>query len=253
MSTNLIPLSGAAAVAVGEALTQAAARTGRQFDELAVRQWIYALAGCEAEEVRQAFRSHAATQDHAPSIAAVLREIDRMRFGGVSGAWTQFLHAARAVRYTGGAHFVVFEHPAIHFAIESLGGWGHLQDQLRDAARVGLMRRDFIAAFDDYRVGSFFPAGFGHFSGDNVVLIGHAARALIVYRGGVKGEEHELVPGVATLYCQTRLHVGESLRNLPNELLPAHFAAPPGPPIRIPPPWEPQGSDALSVDDAGDS
>lgn len=236
MSSPLTVRGGPAAIVIGEALTQLASRTGRPIDEMAARQWLQAFQGYAADEVRQAFWNFTMLRSHLPTIADIASEIDRLRHGGVSGAWAHALGAAREARSARGTFFVVFEHPAIHFAIEAVGGWAHLQEQVRRADGLSYLRRDFCAAFEDYRTGIQYPAGFGYFDGHNVVLVGHAERAHLVYKRGSKSV-NTLIPGLGVLRGVEYLHPGEVSRQLPCELLPTHLAPQPGEPVRGQYPW----------------
>ena len=238
MTSHLSVRGGPVAIAIGEALTQAAARTGRSVDDLTMRQWLQAFANCEADEIRQAFWTFALHKGQQPTVADIVSELDPLRFGGVSGAWMHAFHAAREARSGGDTFFVVFEHAAIHFAIEATGGWRHFQEQVRRPDGLGYLRRDFFAAFEDYRPGNRYPAGFGYFTGHNAVFIGHPERAHGVYKRGSKSST-VVVPGLEILRGVEYLNPGDPPHQLPSEMLPSHLAPRPEPPIRrLSYPWE---------------
>jgi hypothetical protein len=184
--------------------------------------------------LRQAFDNFTLSSSFAPSVAAIFQELHRLRFGGISGAW---LMVEQAARECSDRHFfIVFEHPAIHFSIDVIGGWSKTIQLVRDIDRVGFARRDFMKAFEDYRPSVRYPAGLGGFNGRNAVLIGHRGRALEVYRRGVK-QGRGFFPGIELLQPQVEVTVGQSLDTWPEQLGREHLAAPPGPPIYVSPAW----------------
>lgn len=221
---------------LADALTKASARTGRPIDDLELQQWVHFFSGYAAEELRQAFWNFAVHETKAPTIAGIFSELQRLRFGGASGAWQHAFHAAREARSNADNFFVVFEHPAIHFAIQTLGGWSRFQDEVRRGHGLGYLSHNFITFFADYRTGLRYPAGFGHFTGGNVVLIGHADRCMTVYEGGVKNQL-EAIPGLEILSGAEYPTHGET-PTLPGELLISHLARPPGKAIRQKADWE---------------
>lgn len=222
---------------IAESLCRASERTGKDFGELEVTEWCAFFSGFGALELRQAFENVSLHSPFAPTMAAVRQELDRLRFGGVSGAWLMVQKTAGKCR--GDDFLIVFEHPAIHFAVEVLGGWRTLIQLVKDSRQLGFTRTAFERAFRDYQPTLPYPAGLGSFDGCNAVLIGHRGRALGVYRGGVKaGQAFHL--GADALEEQVRLHPGQRSRSWPDDLGPGHMAAPPGPPIVVSFPWEDQ-------------
>lgn len=234
MTRQVSRASGAVVRIVGECLCLVAERTGKEFGELEATEWCAAFADCDPLELRQAFDNFALNSPFAPSMAAIYQELYRLRFGGISGAWLMVQQAAQECfdRH----FFIVFEHPAIHFSVDVIGGWSKTIRLVRDIERVGFARRDFMEAFEDYRPSLSYPAGLGGFNGRNAVLIGHQGRALEVYRRGIK-QGHGSFPGIEVLKPQVELHFGEVLEVWPERLGEEHMAEPPGPPIHVPPPW----------------
>lgn len=167
-------------------------------------------------------------------MAAIYQELYRLRFGGISGAWLMVRQAAKECADR--EFFIVFEHAAIHFAVDVIGGWSKTTQLVRDIERAGFAWRDFKMAFEDYRPSVRYPAGLGGFNGRNAVLIGHRGRALEVYRRGIK-QGRGSFPGIEVLQPQIELRFGEVLKVWPERLGEEHMTAPPGPPIHVPPPW----------------
>ena len=231
---------------VGESLCLVAERTGKEFGDLEVTEWCASFAACDPVELRQAFDNVSLHSPFAPSPASVFQELDRLRFGGVSGAW--LLVRKTALDCAGGDFFVVFEHAGIHFAVEVLGGWSGTISLVRDSKRAGFAQRDFEKAFRDYRTPNSYPAGLGTFNGRNAVLIGHRGRALDVYRRGVKlGQAFFL--GAEALQPQITLLPWERPESWPDQLEVGHMAAQPGPPIYVSPVWldEKPGGSSLAI------
>ena len=81
---------------VTECLCEVAERTGKEVGALEMAKWYEAFAVCQPFELREAFDNHALTSPFAPSMAAIRQELDRSRFGGISGAWLMVREAALA-------------------------------------------------------------------------------------------------------------------------------------------------------------
>jgi hypothetical protein len=226
--------SDAVVQVVSECLCLAAERTDKEFGELEITEWCASFAACDPLELRQAFDNLAVHSRFAPNMASVREELDRLHFGGVSGAW---LLVQRTARECGGDDFlVVFEHPAIHFAVEVLGGWRSTISLVRNDKRVGFAQSAFEKAFGDYRIPNSYPAGLGAFNGFNAVLIGHRGRALDVYRRGVKPGQ-AFFPGAEAFQPQLTLLPWQRPESWPDQLEESHMAPPPGPPIYVCPDW----------------
>ncbi|MFT7723983.1 MAG: hypothetical protein QM788_14340 [Roseateles sp.] len=219
---------------VTECLCEVAERTGKEVGALEMAKWYEAFAVCQPSELREAFDNYALASPFAPSMAAIRQELDRSRFGGISGAWLMVREAALACADRN--FFVIFEHAAIHFSIEVIGGWHSVIRLVRDPGSVSFARRDFMKAFEDHRPSISYPAGLGGFNGVNAVLIGHRERALEVYRHGAK-RGAACFSGIDILQPQVELLPWQHLQDWPAHLGPEHMAAPPGPPVRITPTW----------------
>lgn len=236
MSQLIQRFPSAVVSAIAQGLCLVAERTGKKVEPMEAETWCRAFAGCDPDELRQAFDSLAMNSFFPPTIAGMHHELQRLRFGGVSGAWTMVQQAAVSSRSS--YCFIVFEHPAIHFAIESIGGWFQLGRQIRDIERISFIRRDFTSAFEDYRPSLPHVAGMGSFNGTNAVLLGHRGRALEVYRSGVKRGRRS-VPGMELLMSDTRYHNEPKDTEWPEQLEDKHLEKP-HKPCNLPPrlPWE---------------
>lgn len=177
-------------LALAECLTSISSLYGRTYEERTVRVWLDALRDFQPDEITSAFRSYLRHHKELPSIAGVIEEINLLRYGGCHGAFRLAVKAARAFRSRGYPEFVIFETSAVHFAIETLGGWNALLLRVEDASAFSFFERDFIQAFKAYRSGIEYLAGFGPFYGGNVKLVGDPGRACEVYRNGQKEKEH---------------------------------------------------------------
>jgi hypothetical protein len=213
---------------IGQCLCLAAERTGKEFGELEAKEWCSTFAYCDPIELRQAFDNCSVNSTFAPSMAAIHQELERLRYGGVAGAWLMVQQVA--VERLCRDFFIVFEHPGVHFSIEAVGGWFKVVREIREIKSAQFIRREFITAFKDYRSTMRHPAGLGTFTGKNAVLVGHRQRALEVYRTGTKAGEG-LFSGVEVLKPRVELNAWDSHVVWPDELGPEHFAAPPGSPI----------------------
>lgn len=236
MSHLTSPASTEVVRVIGQSLCLVSEQTGKEFGELEASAWCKSFADCDPVELKQAFDSFALHSPFAPSPANIHQELQRLRFGGVSGAWTMVRQAAEQSLY--GYCFVVFEHSAIHFAIDAIGGWFQLRRQIKNMDRVGLLRRDFVTAFEDYRPSLPHSAGMGSFNGHNAVLIGHKDRALQVYRTGVKYGQSGIV-GVELLRTLANPDLQQNSAVWPEQLGDEHMEQPPEPsnlPLRYP--WE---------------
>lgn len=186
MSKPVLSKPSTALAAVGECLTLASSIAGKAIDPLAMRAWMHQFSTYSPDEIQRAFMAWFSRHKAFPSICDITAEIDCSRFGGSSGAWLLAKKAVAADANSDGWNFSVFEHAGIHFAIEFLGGFPSLKSTLRNPKELSFARAAFVKAFESYRPGLEYPAGFGHFSGENVVLIGDPVRAMEVYMGGTK-------------------------------------------------------------------
>lgn len=203
--------------ALAECLTSVSQVSGRTYDERTVRVWLDALRDFHPDEIISAFRSHLLHRKELPSIAGVIDEINLLRYGGCYGAFRLAVKAARTFGNRGYPEFVIFEASAVHFAIETLGGWKALLRQVEDTSAFSFLERDFIQAFKAYRSGIEYLAGFGPFYGGNVKLVGDPGRACEVYRNGLKEKEHSSEwPGGAEL--RINRHITLTLAPFPDQI-----------------------------------
>lgn len=199
MATNDLSNSSALLKTIGASLDLVTALTGHQLNDLSIQAWVKSLRSYSAKEIQQAFVSWRMRSGKFPAISDIVTEIDKHRFGGLSGAWTYAVNAARMVNSSPGLYYVVFEHPALHFAIESMGGLAILKSVISTPDNRSFIRRDFDRSFLDYRPGLLYPAGFGSFNGTNVVLVGDPERARTVYANGQHSRNDCCTPGLEVL------------------------------------------------------
>lgn len=238
MSDRDVSLSTDHVKVLGVGLTTASSLLGIKFDTLATSAWLQQLAAFPAPEVQRAFNTwfmHATDRNF--TTAAIIREIGRNRFGGISGLWTQACSAVRHPALASGWHYVVFEHPGVHFSIEALGGWDRLREITHTAKAAGFARTEFELGFQDYRPGLRYPAGLGYFNGTNALLIGDQSRALSVYRNGYKSRSECSIEGLDLLHDAPRWKISEP-ESLPEQLLPEHLSKRPDGTDRASLPWE---------------
>ena len=231
-----VPSLDRIAMAVGEGLLRAAERTGKDLGPLESQEWLDSFSDCEPIELQRAFANFSLHSPFSPSISSIRQEIERARFGGVSGGWILVQSAARACATHSAWFMFVFEHPAIHFSVESLGGWTRVMRELRSSEKAGYVRRDFFKAWEDYRPSVPYPAGIGEFDGSNAVVIGHHARALAVYRNGVKLGS-AFAPGTEALRDTPWSLPSNRAEGWPDELRTHHLAPAPRPPVRASAAW----------------
>ncbi len=91
--------------------------------EFTLQVWWQACQGVSLEEVTKAMTAHAMDPDRgqfAPKVADIIRQLGGTTTDRAQLAWGKALNAASSV---GAYSDVVFDDPAIHAAIEDLGGW----------------------------------------------------------------------------------------------------------------------------------
>ena len=206
-------------------MTDCSANFNRSVEHAGAQLWLARLAGFDADLIKQAFDDWIDRETRFPCIANILELIARRTTGGPSAQWIQAYKVAQWATCPW-SHYVVFDHPATHFAISAVGGISHLQKRANDAATFSFAQRDFCKAFFEYRRGFPYPAGFGAFNGENAVLIGEHNRALAVYSAGKFSEEDE-IQGLELLQNHGVV-IGR--REMPPHLLPTHLFVPTAPP-----------------------
>lgn len=158
--------------------------------------WWGACQAFDLAQIRQAMQRHATDPEHgrfAPRVADVVRILAGTAADRAALAWGKTLEAMGSV---GAYTDVVFDDPAIHAAVQDLGGWPKVCRT--DLKELGYLQHRFCESHRAYTGrGSFdYPRCLG---GDRspdseyakvglppprMAFIGNAERALLVYEGG---------------------------------------------------------------------
>lgn len=158
--------------------------------------WWNACQPFELSQIRQAMQRHATDAEHgrfAPRVADVVRILAGTAAERAALAWGKTLEAMGSV---GAYTDVVFDDPAIHAAVQDLGGWPKVCRT--DLSELGYLQHRFCESHRAYTGrGSFdYPRCLG---GDRspdseyakvglppprIAFIGNAQRARLVYDGG---------------------------------------------------------------------
>lgn len=104
-------------------LTQALGYWKADVSEFTLSVWLQACQPFSLEQIRKAMTAHATDPEHgqfAPKVADIVRILSGTHTDRALLAWGKTLEAMSAV---GAYTDVVFDDPAIHAAIEDLGGW----------------------------------------------------------------------------------------------------------------------------------
>lgn len=158
--------------------------------------WWQACQGYDLEQIRKALTGHAMDPDRgqfAPKPADVVRQLGGTATGRAMLAWGKVLDAMQRV---GAYTDVVFDDPAIHAAIEDLGGWpkvcrgetkelSYLQHRFCEAHRAYTGRSNF--AFPRRLVGDRSPDAMFAKRGlppPKPALVGDPQGCEAVYSGG---------------------------------------------------------------------
>ena len=102
------------------------------------------LVGYEIEIIHAAVREHARREKFFPTIADIIRRIEGSVDDLAMVAWS---YVVKAIERFGYYSTVRFPHPAIHYAIDKMGGWLSLCKTLTDENKP-FQRRDFIKFFE---------------------------------------------------------------------------------------------------------
>lgn len=207
--------------ALGECVTLFAEIYQHTVKPPTAKLWVEKLGQYDADEIRTAFDDWVSRETHFPTISDVLALINRNKFGGENDQWLRAYKVAQSGPSDG--RFIVFDHPAIHFAIETLGGLKMLQRRIRSENDFSFARRDFISALNEYHDRQTYVSGFGTFNGSNAVLIGNAEHALCVFAKSRTFSHEGHVPGLELLRDEP---IGIGAVELPPALLPEHLFIP---------------------------
>lgn len=204
--------------------------------------WIEKLRQFDALQIRAAFDHWIEHESRFPAISDVLALIKLNTLGGPHAQWIRAFKVAQSGAFD--HRYVVFDHPGIHFSIESMGGLRMLKRRLRAESDFSFAKRDFTAALAEYRAGQAYVPGFGTFNGSNVVLIGDAAKALTVYAKSRQFPHDGEAPGLELLDDQGIIIGGF---DLPHVLLAEHLFVPGKTHSEADAPWmlEPPTSDKI--------
>lgn len=104
-------------------LTQALGYWKADVSEFTLAVWLQACQPYSLEQIRKAMTAHATDPEHgqfAPKVADVVRILSGTHTDRALLAWGKTLDAMSRV---GAYSDVVFDDPAIHAAVEDLGGW----------------------------------------------------------------------------------------------------------------------------------
>ena len=228
---------------LGRWLMLCSSSTGKALDNPVVVHWVTKFKKYPAEKIHQAFDSWTQHNRSFPTVADILQEINRLEFGGWIGAWIRVCEAARAQKRTSTLFYVVFEHPAIHFAVQSLGGLADVGKALASPTDMGYLKRDFKEAFMEYRTGGNYPPGLGYFMGQNVILVGNPERACEVFKGGTRPSQNADVQGIGAMLVDTNSFSSKD-HELPATLTKENFYRPPAP-NTSPPSWMEEESEPI--------
>lgn len=202
--------------AVAEALTATMALYRHSITPQEIRLWIAALADFAAEDIRRALSCHIRDPDvgqYQPKPADIVRNLRGGTATNAAWAWTEVERAARRV---GGYESVVFSDPAIHLAIEGLGGWVWLCEQ--PEKDLPFIARRFEALYASARqraATSGHPRVLigrneadnrsnGHTYRGTPVLIGDRATCLLVHQTGREGGPTDIGHAPALLAAATK-------------------------------------------------
>ena len=111
------------AIAFSGLITDVLAYYGKDASDFTLSLWWQACQGFEMEQVSKALSAHAMDAErgvYAPKVADVVRVLAGTTTDRAALAWGKVLGAMSAV---GAYSDVVFDDPAIHAAIEDMGGW----------------------------------------------------------------------------------------------------------------------------------
>jgi hypothetical protein len=177
-------------------LTDVMAYYGKDCSNFTLQVWWAACQRFDYEQVATAMQRHATDPDRgqfAPKVADIIRVLDGTTTDRAALAWGKVLEAMGSV---GAYSDVVFDDPAIHAAVEDLGGWpkvcrtetkelSFLQHRFQEAHRAYTGRGQF--AYPRRLAGDRSPDHDYERRGlplPKAALVGDERRAALVYQGG---------------------------------------------------------------------
>lgn len=177
-------------------ITDVLAYYGKDASSFTLSLWWQACEGFDMEQVSKALSAHAMDAErgvYAPKVADVVRVLAGTTTDRAALAWGKVLGAMSAV---GAYSDVVFDDPAIHAAIEDLGGW--VKVCRGETAELSYLQHRFCQSHKAY-VGRGVFEYQRRLSGDRSpdadylkkglpvpkpAVVGDKAQARIVYAGG---------------------------------------------------------------------
>ena len=188
-----------------ELVTQAMAFYRQDVSKFSLGVWWSACEPFALEQVQKAFTAHATDAERGrfpPMPADIVKHLQGTQTDRGLMAWGKVLEAIQRV---GAYQSVGFDDPAIHAAVEDLGGWTticrstmqelpHLQRRFTEAHRAYSGRQSF--PFPAYLIGESEAAN--RTAGKRVappVLIGNPERAAEVLRLGHAGPRNAITSG----------------------------------------------------------
>lgn len=194
-------------------LTDALAFYRQDVSRFTLDVWWQACRPFTLEQVRKAFTAHATDAERGrfpPMPADIVKHLQGTQTDRSLIAWGKVLEAIQRV---GAYQSVGFDDPAIHAAVEDLGGWTticrgttaelpHLQRRFCEAHRAYSGRGSF--AFPSYLIGESEAAN--RTAGKRVaapLLIGDAAKASEVLRLGRSGARTAITSGADAVLALT--------------------------------------------------
>jgi len=110
-----------------------------RLSEDAVKLYFKVLSDYSLDEVSQAIMEHIKQSPYMPKPADIIRIIEGTAEDRASEAW---YHVLKAIQQYGYYESVQFDNPAIHYAIERMGGWQKLCQLTEE--ELPFRERDFI-------------------------------------------------------------------------------------------------------------
>ena len=192
-----------------ELITQAMAFFRQDVSKFSLGVWWQACEPFSLEQVQKAFTAHAIDAERGrfpPMPADIVKHLQGTQTDRGLMAWGKVLEGIQRV---GAYQSVAFDDPAIHAAVEDLGGWTticrstmqelpHLQRRFTEAHRAYCGRQSF--PFPAYLIGESEAAN--RTAGKRVappVLIGNPERAAEVLRLGAAGPRNAITSGASAV------------------------------------------------------
>jgi hypothetical protein len=115
--------------------------------EVALKMWYAMLKRYDISRIKEAFKHHIETSRFPPTPADIINRIEGSEDSKALRAWAA---VTRAIREHSSYESVKFDDPAIHWAIEKLGGWIYLCTIL-DTRNERFVMSDFSKLYTSVR------------------------------------------------------------------------------------------------------